>query len=174
MVEKTASDAQQTPARLDINAQYIKDFSFENPNAPQIFGQQNGQPNINIKVDVAARKLDGDQYECVLSLNAKAEAGTTTAFVIELAYAGVFTIQNVSQEQLSPLLLIECPRHLFPFARAIIADATINGGFPPLLIQPIDFVDLFRQQVAARQQAEGDKEKKASANGKAKQASGAA
>ena len=135
---------------IQINTQYVKDLSFENPNAPQSLVQQASQPNIEVNVNVQARGLGPNVYEVVLSITCTAKHETMTAFIVEVAYAGVFTLNNVPQEHIHPLLLIECPRLLFPFARALVANATREGGFLPLLIQPIDFLDLYRRQAAAQ------------------------
>ena len=135
---------------IQINTQYVKDLSFENPNAPQSLVPQNSQPNIEVNVNVQARGLGPNVYEVVLSITCTAKHETMTAFIVEVAYAGVFTLNAVPQEHVHPLLLIECPRLLFPFARALVANATREGGFLPLLIQPIDFLDLYRRQAAAQ------------------------
>ena len=138
------------PAQLAVNTQYVKDLSFENPNAPQSLVPQANQPNIDVNVNVQARALATNTYEVVLSITCTAKHETVTAFIVEVAYAGVFTLTNAPPEHVHPLLLIECPRLLFPFARALVANATRDGGFLPLLIQPIDFLDLYRRQAAAQ------------------------
>jgi preprotein translocase subunit SecB len=144
-----APQGEPAPATLNVLAQYVKDFSFENPNAPAILTKQPaGQPQIDIQVNVNARQIATNDFEVELSTEAKAKSGEETLFVVELIYAGIFRIQNVPQENLHPLVMIECPRILFPFARQILADATRNGGFPPLMIDPIDFVALYRQRMA--------------------------
>ena len=138
---------------LTINSQYIKDLSFEVPGAPQIFSQiQNQTPDITINVNVQAAPLGGNAYEVVLHARAECKANEATAFIAELAYGGVFTV-NVPQEHLRPVLLIECPRILFPFARHILANTTREGGFLPLMLGPIDFVAMY-QRHAAQQQAQ--------------------
>jgi preprotein translocase subunit SecB len=136
--------------QLNVLAQYIKDFSFENPNAPQSLspGQQ---PGINIQINVNAKPLAGSDVEVELKLDGKAEAGTTVLFAFELTFAGVFRIQNIPQEHVHGIVMIECPRLLFPFAREIIASAVRNGGFPPLLIDPVDFAGLYRQKMGQTQ-----------------------
>ena len=143
-VEATASN----PApQLMVLAQYTKDLSFENPNAPGSL-QQTTQPQISISVNVVTSPLSDTDIEVTLRLEGKAETAGTVMFNIELQYAGVFRIQNVPHEQVQPLVLIECPRLLFPFAREIIATSVRNGGFPPLMLDPIDFVALYQQRLA--------------------------
>ncbi len=138
---------------LNVLAQYIKDLSFENPGAPQSMANREKGPAININVNVNANPMSETDYDVRLSLNAEAkeEGGDTVVFNVELEYGGVFRIQNFPQEHMLPLLFIECPRLLFPFARQIVADATRNGGFPPLLIDPIDFNAMFMQRMAEEQ-----------------------
>jgi preprotein translocase subunit SecB len=150
--------ADQSP-RLTIVSQYVRDLSFENPRAPLSLQTSQGRPEIQIRVDVRAQHMEAERYEVSLQLHAEAKAGDQIAFVVELTYGGVFGLINVPQDSLQPLLLIECPRLLFPFARRVIADATRDGGFPPLLIDPIDFVSLYRrrqQQAQAPRQGEGE------------------
>ena len=138
--------AQAAQARLSILTQYVKDMSFENPRAP--YGvQQGARPEIQIQVDVRAAAVGETQYEVVLDLNVNAKSGDNSVFLVELAYGGLFALENIPADSLQPLLLIECPRLLFPFARRVVADATRDGGFPPLMIDPIDFVQLFRRRV---------------------------
>lgn len=143
--------AQDQPPQLNVLAQYIKDFSFENPNAPRALGQSAQQPSINIQINVNAKPLADNDVEVELKLEGKADLSGTVLFGFDLVYAGVFRIQNVPQEHLHQLVMIECPRLLFPFAREIIATAVRNGGFPPLLIDPIDFVGLYRQKMGEMQ-----------------------
>ena len=144
--------AQSAAPQLMVLAQYIKDLSFENPNAPRSL-QQTTQPQISISVNVSASPISGDDVEVALRLEGKAEAAGSVMFNIELQFAGVFRIQNVPQEQVQPLVLIECPRILFPFAREIIATSVRNGGFPPLMLDPIDFMALYQQRLAQQEPA---------------------
>jgi preprotein translocase subunit SecB len=138
------------PQQLVVNAQYIKDLSFENPRAPHSLMQQSGMPAIDIKVDVKAQNLSPETFEVVLTINAGAKTQQGEAlFLIELAYAALVTAHNVPQPVLTAAILVETPRLLFPFARNIIADATRDGGFPPLMINPIDFAELLRREQAA-------------------------
>ena len=137
--------------QIGILTQYVKDFSFENPNAPRSLAPSTQQPAININIAVEAAPLAATDVEVTLRLEGKAESQGMLLFGFELLYSGVFRIQNVPPESLQPAVMIECPRLLFPFAREIIATATRNGGFPPLLLEPIDFVMLYRQRLAAAQ-----------------------
>jgi preprotein translocase subunit SecB len=146
--------AQANAPQLNVLAQYIKDFSFENPNAPRSLSPNATQPSISIQINVAVGQLAATDYEVALKLEGKAESadGTTLLFAFDLTYAGVFRIQNVPQEQVHPVVMIECPRLLFPFARELIASSVRGGGFPPLLLDPVDFVALYQQRVAQMQQ----------------------
>ena len=147
--------AEELP-QLQVVGQYIKDFSFENPNAPQSLNT-NEQPQIGIQVNVGANPIAGSEtdIEVTIKLEGKAEIGSKLLFQFELEYAGIFRIRNIPQESMSAVVLIECPRLLFPFAREIIATNVRNGGFPPLMLEPIDFVALYRQKMAQLQPAEG-------------------
>jgi preprotein translocase subunit SecB len=152
MSDPAADPAPQSqPLPLVVNVQYVKDLSFENPNAPNSLALRQ-QPQIAVNVDVRARTLADNAYEVLLMINAEAKQDEQIAFVVELTYAGVFTLNGIAEEHIKPVLLIECPRILFPFARAILSDATRDGGFPPLSLQPIDFAQLFRQQLARQGQ----------------------
>ncbi len=152
------------PPPLVVNIQYVKDLSFEVPGAPQIYSQLRGQPQVNINLDVQARRVQEGQsvFEVAIVIRAEAHepsqgngqsaATPATVFVAELTYAGVFTLNGLPDNAVEPVLLVECPRILFPFARNILADVTRDGGFPPVLLQPIDFVALWQ---ARRAQAQG-------------------
>jgi preprotein translocase subunit SecB len=138
-------------AQLNVLAQYIKDFSFENPNSPRSLQPTQQQPQINIQINVNAKPMGENDVEVELKLEGKAETGGTVLFSFDLSYAGVFRILNVPQPDVQPVVMIECPRLLFPFAREIVANAVRNGGFPPLLIDPIDFIGLYRQRMEQEQ-----------------------
>ncbi len=155
----TSAAPQQQP--LVVNIQYVKDLSFEVPGAPAIYTQLRAQPQVNINLDVQARRLREDQGVFEVSLVIKAEAhepaGQTNGqaaaagavvFVAELTYSGVFTLTGLPENAIEPVLLVECPRILFPFARNILSDVTRDGGFPPVLLQPIDFVALWQARRA--------------------------
>ena len=147
-----APAANQQP-QLNVVAQYIKDFSFENPNAPQSLAGGSISPQIAIQINVEARPLSETDIEVTLKLDGKAENEGKLMFRFELEFAGIFRIQNVPQESMNAMVLIECPRLLFPFAREIIATTVRNGGFPPLLLDPVDFVGLYRQKISELQAA---------------------
>ena len=140
--------AADKPPQLNVLAQYVKDFSFENPNAPRSLAPTQVQPSINIQINVTSKTLAENDIEVELKLEGKAETPNTLLFSFDIAYAGIFRIQNVPPSELQPITMIECPRLLFPFAREIIASAVQNGGYPPLRIDPIDFVGLYRQRLA--------------------------
>ena len=143
-----------TQPSMRILGQYLKDLSFENPNAPQALAPQQTQPDINIAVNVNARNLAPTDFEVELHLDAKATSDGKVIFASELLFAGVFRMENFPANMLHAAVLIECPRMLFPFARQILADATRNGGFPPLMLDPIDFAGMYQkrmqQQATAR------------------------
>jgi preprotein translocase subunit SecB len=131
--------------QLIINAQYIKDLSFENPRAPQSLMQQATPPSVEINIDVKAQTIGPENYEVVLTINASAKSQNDTLFLIELTYGAVVTVRNVPQPMMPQVVLVETPRLMFPFARNIIADTTRDGGFPPLMINPVDFAELLRR-----------------------------
>jgi preprotein translocase subunit SecB len=135
-------------APITVRAQYLKDLSFENPGAPQSLMQMTQAPNVQINVNVEAKKLSDKDYEVTLHIRGEAKQAETVLFLVELAYAGIFFLENLAENLVQPVLLIEAPRLLFPFARTIVAEATREGGFPPLLIQPVDFVALYQQHMA--------------------------
>ena len=149
---------------LNILTQYIKDLSFEVPGAPSSLRAREKGPEISIGVNVNANP-HGEDYDVNLSINGKAVAGDETLFVVELVYGGVFRLQNFKREHMLPVLFIECPRILFPFARQIVSDVTQSGGFPPLRIDPIDFAQMFQRRMAeeaARQKVAADQQGAAS------------
>ena len=141
-------DGQPGQPPLVVNLQYVKDLSFEVPGAPEIYTSLREQPRIDVQLDVQARALQegGNVFEVTLQIRADAKSAEgATAFIAELAYAGVFTV-NVQQDVLEPVLLVECPRLLFPFARNILSDVTRDGGFMPVALTPIDFVALWQSR----------------------------
>ena len=142
-------EAAQAAPRFSVLAQYTKDFSFENPNAPRTLGPQQGSPNLSVQINVNARQMAPNDYEVSLMLEGGAGQGADTLFKFELNYAGLFRVENFPAEQVQPVVMIEGPRLLFPFARQIIADAVRGGSYPPLYIDPIDFHALYLQRLAA-------------------------
>ena len=132
--------------QVAIVAQYIKDLSFENPGAPALMSQG---PAIDLGVDLQARRGDAEHFEVELKLRVTAKNGDKTAFLLELAYAGLFRVIGVPEEMLQPLLLIQAPHMIFPFARRIVADVVRDGGMPPLMIDPIDFASLYQSKLAS-------------------------
>jgi len=148
--EQTPEEAQADANPLKINAQYIKDLSFEVPNSPAVFVEmQQKSPDINIDISVNARQLHENTFEVSLGVNASCKVGEETGFILELDYSGAFTL-NVPDEHRQAVLMIECPRLLFPFARNIIADVTRDGGFPPVMLGMVDFVGMYQRQVEAQ------------------------
>lgn len=142
----------QTPSgpMLSVLAQYTKDQSFENPNAPGSLRAGLDAPSIGINIEIGRQMMEDDTVEVTLMLRADAKRGDDIAFIAELEYAGLFAFQGVSVEEIQPLILIECPRLLFPFARQIIAEMTQNGGFPPIMLEPPDFAGMFREEMMRR------------------------
>jgi preprotein translocase subunit SecB len=153
MSETNGGPQPQAMPQIGVLAQYVKDLSFENPNAPRSMAPTGQQPTINIQVNVDAAPIAATDFEVTLRLEGKAESQGMLLFGFELVFAGAFRVQNVPADSLQPVVLIECPRLLFPFAREIVATAVRNGGFAPLLLDPIDFVSLYRQRLAAAQPA---------------------
>ena len=143
--------AERGPANLGIIAQYVKDLSFENPGAPATLQPRPKPPQLNISIGVQPKQLSATDHEVELKIDARAVEGETVLFAIELVYAGAFRLTNIRPEDVAPITMVECARLLFPFARQILADCSRNGGFPPLLLDPIDFVSLYRQRLAADQ-----------------------
>lgn len=149
----TDGDAEQLPG-LMIGAQYIKDLSFENPQGPEVLAGMQQNPQVNIEVHTNARELGEDVHEVTLFIRGEAQSDDKTVFIVELTYGGIVTVNVADAEAVKPILLIEAPRHLFPFARAIVANVTRDGGFPPLLINPLDFAGMYLQQHGMSQGAE--------------------
>ncbi len=138
-----AEDAGAVQTPLTIGAQYIKDLSFENPLGPEALATMNEAPSIDLEINPSAQALQGDIYEVTLFIRGEAKNGETSVFIVELTYCGIITLNGMTEADIQPVLLIEGARHLFPFARAIIADVTRNGGYPPLLINPMDFASAY-------------------------------
>lgn len=150
MAEDDASAAGATgtaaPPQMSVLSQYVRELTFDNT-AAKNGKNPSGKPNINVQVNVDATPIAEGRYLVALKTNVAAATDEDAAFGVNLDYVGVFQVANVPQEALQPVLLIECPRLLFPFARRIIAEATRDGGFPPLMLDPIDFTALYRRQL---------------------------
>jgi preprotein translocase subunit SecB len=143
--------AAATPApKMQILTQYIRDLSFENIAAQKGIGTD-GKPDVKVQVNLDAQQKGQDRYEVALKINVDSKVGESQIFILELDYAGLFLIQNVPAEQLHPLLMIECPRLVFPYVRRIVGDVSRDGGYPPLNLEQIDFMQLYRQEVLRRQ-----------------------
>ena len=142
----TTPDAQNpsAPGRFMVRGQYVKDISFENPNAPQSLLPSEEKPKIEVNVDINAVRMSDTMYEVTLRTTAKASNNDTVLFVTELAYSGLFALENIPEDRVEGLLFVDCPFVLFPFARRVIADVTRDGGYPPLMLEPIDFHGLYQ------------------------------
>ncbi len=144
-VEEPVANGEDTAPQVGVISQYVKDLSFENPNAPTVF-QWQGQPNIDVQFNIGANMVGEGVHEVVLKIDVKATSADKVAFQVDLSYAGLFGLLNIPEDQLQPFLLAEAPRIMFPFARRVLADAVRDGGFPPLMLEPIDFASLYLQQ----------------------------
>lgn len=160
---KSEAAARAEAGEVSVNtlAQYVKDLSFENPNAPDILQEEYDPPNVRLDVGLDTEKVGKDTYEVVLDVHAAAVSGEKTLFLVELTYCGLFSLSNVREDQVEQVLRIPCASLLFPFARHIVADATRNGGYPPLLITLVDFNQMYRQHQRGRRQ----RKKKTEENG---------
>ncbi len=161
MTDTPQPGPEQQPPRLQVLGQFIRDLSFENV-AAQKGVEGNVQPDVQVQVNLDARKRPQDnQYEVIIKLNieSKAKEGDAVLFILEIEYGGIFVVENVPDDQLHPFLLIECPRMIFPFLRRIVSDVTRDGGYPPLNLENIDFLMLYRQELARRAEAEGQGQK---------------
>src|SRR5262245_1197983 len=149
---KTPAGPEPPAVQVRVAGQYIKDLSFENPNVRKLLGGAADKPALRVEVNVNATKLTDNMFESAILFKAEASSNTGVIYDLELAYAGLFEIQNLPQQALEPFLLINCPSLLFPFLRRIVADLTREGGFAPLLLDPIDFAALFMQRQQQGQQ----------------------
>ncbi len=163
MADETMANANAANApSFNLIGQYIRDMSFENPGAPGSIMQGGPNPNFNVGINVGVKKQSDDIYAVEITLNAKAEREKNVLFNVELVYGGVFRLKNIPENQVAPLLLVECPRLIFPFARQVLATITQQGGFPPLMMEPVDFNAIYLQnlkslqaQQAAQQNGDG-------------------
>ncbi|MGF7150897.1 preprotein translocase subunit SecB [Sphingomonas zeicaulis] len=147
--EPQSNGADTTP-QVGVISQYVKDLSFENPNSPAVY-QWQGQPRIDVQFNIGSQAVADDVFEVVLKIEVRADTDNGVAFLVDLSYAGLFGLRNIPADQLQPFLLAEAPRIIFPFARRILADTVRDGGFPPLMLEPIDFTGLYLQQAQANQ-----------------------
>ncbi len=145
----TPQAAPASQATLNLVGQYIRDLSFENPGAPGTLMGGTGTPKFNVSINVGVKKQSDDVYAVELTLNAKTEREGTLLFSVELIYGGIFRIRGFTDAQLPQMVMIECPRLIFPFARQVLANVTQQGGFPPLMMEPVDFTQIYRQNMAA-------------------------
>ena len=154
MAEETngngAAAANPAQPALHILTQYVRDLSFENIAALKGVASE-GKPDVRVQVNIDAQQRPADRYEVVLKMKINSVMAEAPVFILEIDYAGLFLIQNVPPEQLHPLLMIECPRLIFPFLRRIVSDVTRDGGYPPLNLDQIDFMALYRQEITRRQ-----------------------
>ena len=156
MADETAAGAetarpQQSAPSFNLTGQYIRDLSFENPGAPASILAGGANPTFNVGINVGVKKQTDDVYAVEITLKAKAERDQTVLFNVELIYGGIFRLRNVPENQLAPLLMVECPRLIFPFARQVLASVTQQGGFPPLMMEPVDFNAIYVQNLRALQ-----------------------
>lgn len=149
------ADASANPEAPQVAAlaQYVKDLSVENPSSPQVL-QWNEQPQLDVQFNIAVNKIADDVHEVVLKIDASARSASGVHFVLDLSYGGLFGLRNIPEEALPAFLLVEAPRLLFPFARQIVASSIQDAGFPPLMLDPIDFAGIYMSQVEAQQQGQ--------------------
>lgn len=147
---ENAPSPENSPS-FTIKGQYVKDISFESPNAPQSLFASNATPKIEVNVEIKAQKLQESIFETTLHITARSTSDGNALFLADIAYAGIFEINNIPEEHIEPLVMIDCPFVLFPFARRVISDLTRDGGFPPLMLDPIDFHSLYMQNKARMQ-----------------------
>ena len=152
MVDETGASA--NPPSFNLIGQYIRDMSFENPGAPASIMLGGPNPNFQVGINVGVKKQSEDLYAVEITLNAKADREKNVLFNVELIYGGVFRMKNIPEAQLAPLLLVECPRLIFPFARQVLATITQQGGFPPLMMEPVDFAAIYQQNLKSLQDAQ--------------------
>jgi preprotein translocase subunit SecB len=152
--EATGEGQKKVQPQVFLHTQYVKDFSFESPSSPDVFLNQPGQPNVEVAVNVTSGKLANNNFEVVLKIAATAKTEDKTIFIVELSYGGIVSSNVTDENMLHPLVSIEGPRLIFPFARAVVANITREGGFMPLNLNPIDFLALYHQNMQRRQEAE--------------------
>ena len=154
MADETS--AQDAAPSMSLIGQYIRDLSFESPGAPGSIMLGSGNPEFSVGINVGAKKQADEIYAVEITLNAKADRDNAVLFAVELVYGGVYRIRNIPDQQLSQLLMIECPRLIFPFARQVLASVTQQGGFPPLMMEPVDFSQVYLQNMKQFEAAQGE------------------
>jgi preprotein translocase subunit SecB len=154
MADETAANNTAKAPSFSLIGQYIRDMSFENPGAPGSIMLGGPNPNFQVGINVGVKKQADDLYAVEITLNAKADREKNVLFNVELIYGGVFRMQNIPEKDLAPLLLVECPRLIFPFARQVLATITQQGGFPPLMMEPVDFQAIYLQNLRSLQDAQ--------------------
>ena len=150
------NSAQNDAPSMSLIGQYIRDLSFESPGAPGSIMLGAGNPTFSVNINVGVKKQADEIYAVEITLNAKADREKNVLFNVELIYGGVFRMKNIPENQLAPLLLVECPRLIFPFARQVLATITQQGGFPPLMMEPVDFNAIYLQNLKSLQAQQGD------------------
>jgi preprotein translocase subunit SecB len=150
--------AGQVAVQAKIVSQYVKDLSFENPNVRKLLTSPGDQPNLKVEVNVGAQRVDNDLYESAIEFKATASNNIGTIYLLETVYAGLLKIESIPDSALEPFLLISGPTMLFPFLRRLVADITREGGYPPLLLEPIDFAALYLRRQQQRAQVPGKAE----------------
>ncbi len=156
MADESAANTTNSAPSFSLIGQYIRDMSFENPGAPGSIMLGGPSPNFSVGINVGVKKQADDLYAVEITLNAKADREKNVLFNVELIYGGVFRMQNIPESDLAPLLLVECPRLIFPFARQVLATITQQGGFPPLMMEPVDFNAIYRQNLKQLQDAQAN------------------
>ena len=151
-ITTTIGNGADNAPQIALISQYVKDLSFENPNAPESMQGTGPHPTIKVEFNVSAKPSANNDIEVELRVEARAQQEEKILFNVELAYAGLFRVRNVPQEALQAIILIECPRMLFPYARQIISETTQNGGFPPLMLDPVDFARLYQERILGQSQ----------------------
>ena len=154
MADETAANTTANAPSFSLIGQYIRDMSFENPGAPGSIMLGGPNPNFQVGINVGVKKQSDEIYAVEITLNAKADREKNVLFNVELIYGGVFRMKNIPENQLAPLLLVECPRLIFPFARQVLATITQQGGFPPLMMEPVDFQAIYLQNLRSLQDAQ--------------------
>lgn len=148
-----ANPQQAAVPTINIVGQYVRDMSFENPDAPGSILAGGAAPSFNVSINVSVKKQQEEIYAVEIPINVKAERDSKVLFNVELIYGGLFRIKNVPENQVAPILMVECPRLLFPFARQVVANVSQSGGFPPVMLEPVDFAAIYRQNLQRMQQA---------------------